>query len=74
MTNAEAVRRLLVLGLLCVGSYGCDLGGVAGAPVSAECTSIGARCQRSDGPIGVCQQTNCAPETEPPCYVCTPQH
>ncbi len=53
---------------------GCDLGSVSEAPVSAECTAIGARCQRPDGPIGVCQQTNCTSGAKPPCYVCTPQH
>ena len=69
----RAVSRVVVLGLLVV-LPGCDPGSMVEAPPSAICTAIGQRCQRPDGPIGVCQVRPCPPGESGPCYVCTPQH
>jgi len=67
------VLRCLLLGFL-LPIVACESGPMTQAPVTAECTAIGTRCQRPDGPIGVCQATGCAAGVSPPCYVCTPQH
>jgi len=52
----------------------CDPGSMVEPPPSASCSAIGQRCQRTDGPIGVCQVRPCPPGANEPCYVCTPQH
>lgn len=69
----EAMRRMTFLIALIL-LAGCDPGSMVEPPPPVECASIGQRCQRSDGPIGVCQIRPCPPGATKPCYVCTPQH
>ena len=69
----EAIRRVTFLIALIL-LAGCDPGSMVEPPPPVECASIGQRCQRSDGPIGVCQIRPCPPGATKPCYVCTPQH
>lgn len=71
-------RGTFVLGriaalLLVAGALGAcdDLGSPA---PSAACSQIAARCQLPGGPIGVCQESPCAPGAVAPCFQCTPQH
>lgn len=71
------MRRLMIMHALAFvvafAVAGCDAMPVE-APPPATCTSIGARCQLADGPVGVCQDAPCAPGATPPCFQCTPQH
>lgn len=52
---------------------GCDGTGVMPA-VSSSCTRIGSQCQLPGGPLGVCQQVDCAAGATPPCFTCVSQH
>lgn len=54
-------------------SAACDEALVAPA-APAACRQIGQQCQRPEGPLGVCQETKCAADASPPCFVCTSQH
>jgi len=50
----------------------CDPSSLSTGP-SATCTESGARCQLPEGPLGVCERSQCAPGATPPCFQCTPQ-
>ncbi|HER19577.1 MAG TPA: hypothetical protein ENO14_00865 [Chromatiales bacterium] len=52
----------------------CDFSEMTVPAATSECRQIGARCQLSDGPLGVCIETRCENEQTPPCFACTPQH
>lgn len=67
------MRSTLALAVLMTSVVACQPGAIDDA-VPSECAAIGARCQREDGPIGVCQMTKCDSGETPPCYACTPQH
>jgi len=41
---------------------------------SATCTESGAQCPLPEGPLGVCERSQCAPGETLPCFQCTPQH
>ena len=68
MARGAAIVSLLLLA-------GCDPDSIADPAVSASCSAIGARCQRPEGPVGVCQESPCPPDaTSRPCFSCTNQH
>lgn len=52
---------------------GCDLGSSSGPP-PATCAAAGMQCQLPDGPLGVCERTQCAPGHSEPCFQCVSQH
>jgi hypothetical protein len=56
-----------------VGLLACDPGSLSTGP-SVTCTESGAQCQLPEGPLGVCERSQCAPGATPPCFQCTPQH
>ena len=41
---------------------------------TTRCTEVASQCVLPEGPLGVCERTPCAAESEAPCFVCTPQH
>ncbi len=51
----------------------CDPGSLSTGP-SATCTESGVQCQLPEGPLGVCERSQCMPGATPPCFQCTPQH
>jgi hypothetical protein len=63
---------VVLLLLLAMGCLACDSGFVSEPP--SECKEAGTQCQLVTGPLGVCERAPCVPGTEPPCFVCTPQH
>lgn len=65
------IPRALALVLATTALLGCD---VADPPPPTTCTRIGERCQRPDGPVGVCQEAPCPAGVAGPCFACTPQH
>jgi len=65
-----AVAWIAALGLSLVA---CDLDPTAAAP-TARCSETGAQCQLPDGPLGVCERSECGAGETPPCFQCTPQH
>jgi hypothetical protein len=64
--------RELALVLL-VALTGCGPGGTTPAPL-AECREEGVQCQLPEGPLGVCERSQCEPGHAPPCYRCIAQH
>ena len=64
--NALAAIATLVL-------LACDPGAFSTGP-PASCTESGAQCQLPEGPLGVCERSQCLPGAAPPCFQCTPQH
>ena len=51
----------------------CDLDSISsGAPQT--CREAGTQCALPEGPLGVCERTNCASGDPGPCFRCTPQH
>jgi hypothetical protein len=73
--SGRRVLPRIVLGFgVAVFLSACDPGALMEPPPPAVCSAIGDRCQRSDGPVGVCQTRPCPPGVEGLCYVCTPQH
>jgi hypothetical protein len=51
----------------------CDPSSLSTVP-SASCTESGAQCQLSDGPLGICERSQCPAGEVSPCFKCTPQH
>lgn len=68
---ARAIACSVAAIVVLLGLASCE--GIESAP-PASCAAIGARCQLSSGPIGVCQETPCTGGAVAPCFVCTPQH
>jgi hypothetical protein len=54
-------------------ALGCDTSFVEAGP-GEVCREVGTQCVLAKGPLGVCEQIQCANDAEPPCFVCTPQH
>jgi len=52
---------------------GCDQSAFTSTPSSA-CAELGAQCQLSGGPLGVCEGSECEPGVKPPCFKCVSQH
>ena len=61
----------VALGTLCLLTAGCP--DMAASSVPTTCARVGDKCKLPSGPLGVCQQTDCA-EGSGPCFVCQPQH
>ena len=59
-------------GLYALVLLSCDSSSIA--PLPGTCVEAGAQCQLLEGPLGVCERSPCAPNVEPPCFHCTPQH
>lgn len=64
--NAFATITALVL-------MACDPSSLSTVPPAA-CTASGAQCQLPEGPLGVCERSQCPPGDTSPCFKCTPQH
>lgn len=43
-------------------------------PIASACVQIGSQCQLPGGPLGVCQQMDCAAGAQAPCFKCVSQH
>jgi hypothetical protein len=73
--HSRLVTRLALslLALLFSISTGCDLGIDSGGSPST-CLEAGAQCVLGNGPLGVCERSQCSAGEEPPCFQCTPQH
>jgi hypothetical protein len=52
---------------------GCDASVLTSAP-STVCTEAGSQCQLPDGPLGVCERSQCPAGVSPPCFECISQH
>jgi hypothetical protein len=64
--------RACVCAALAAVALACDLG--VGEGPSGICAAAGEQCALPDGPLGVCERTQCELGGEPPCFACTPQH
>jgi len=60
------------LAALCLTAAGCPE--MAADAVPTTCARVGDKCKLPSGPLGVCQQTDCAPGAGTACFVCQPQH
>ena len=64
------MRRLLVL--LFLAATACP--DLASAPIPTECTKLFDKCKLPAGPLGVCQEIDCAEGKTAPCLKCVSQH
>jgi hypothetical protein len=70
---ARRAAALIAALLSGVALASCDAGLMA-EPVSTVCQEAGAQCSLATGPLGVCEQTRCDGDAEPPCFTCISQH
>ncbi len=74
--NLTAARPCLVIGLIALSASllnACDASVLTTAP-STVCTEAGAQCQLPNGPLGVCERSQCPDGTNAPCFACISQH
>jgi hypothetical protein len=58
---------------LALSAAGCDSSLIAESP-SYTCIEAGDQCILPSGPLGVCERTACASDSDSPCFQCVSQH